>query len=252
MKRENVFWGILLLLAAAALVIGKLGMLGDISLFSLIVTVFMVVIIIRSIPSLHFAGILFPLAVLCILYDERLGIESLTPWTVLIVAGLGSAGLSMIFGECTRKRFEKKWNEEDGEWKHCHKGFSHHGHGKEADFEVVDEEDGSYIHHRTIFGASTKYINTLHLKEANLECSFGAMKVYFDRAALENGKADLWIQANFAGIELYIPRDWKVENHVSAILGGVDEKSQHYPAEHGSTLVIKGNISFAGVDIIYI
>ena len=251
MKKDNIFWGIIFLLAAVALVLGKLGMLGGISVFSLVATVFLGLIIIRSLPTLHFAGILFPIAGLCILYDDQLGISALTPWTVLAVAALGSVGLSMIFGDRARRRCERNHvNFHDGQTGAGE--FRRHGHDGAPDFQVIDEEDDSYIFHRTTFGASTKYINTLHLKEINLDCSFGAMKVYFDKAGLDNGQAVLWLQANFSGIELYIPREWRVENHINAILGGVDEKSPHYPQENGNLLVLKGNISFAGVDIIYI
>lgn len=79
------------------MVISKLGYFPDINAFSLILTVFLVVIIAKSIPHLNFSGILFPIAFICIIYARQLGITAITPWTVLIAALFGSIGLSMIF-----------------------------------------------------------------------------------------------------------------------------------------------------------
>lgn len=97
MKKERVFWGILFILAGIFMVISKLGYFPDINAFSLILTVFLVVIIAKSIPNLNFSGILFPIAFICIIYARQLGITAITPWTVLMAALFGSIGLSMIF-----------------------------------------------------------------------------------------------------------------------------------------------------------
>ena len=97
MKKERVFWGVLLILAGIFLIISKLGYFPNVNVFSLLLTVFLVVIIVKSLPRFNFAGILFPIAFICIIYDKQLGITAITPWTVLIAALLGSIGLSMIF-----------------------------------------------------------------------------------------------------------------------------------------------------------
>lgn len=239
MKKSNVFWGLLLLFIAAALVLDKMDMLGGTNTFSLIITVGMILCIIKSLYPVQFYGILFPIAILCILYNRQLGLEKLTPWTILLVALLTSAGLSMIFDNAGKKQRYRKAVKDNAD------------HVWNENAQVIDEADDSYIYHKTSFGASTKYINTEHLREANLECSFGAMKIYFDKASLENGRAAVWIQGSFCGIELYVPRDWQIENHISATLGGVSEKTPKSPVGN-NTLVLEGSINFAGVDIIYV
>ena len=97
MRERNIFWGILFVLGAIGLVIGKMGFLSDVNPFSLGFSVILGAIIIDSLFRLNYAGILFPIAFLCIIYDKQLGITALTPWTVLIAALFGSIGLSMIF-----------------------------------------------------------------------------------------------------------------------------------------------------------
>ena len=103
MKKERVFWGLFLVIAGIVLVVSKLGYFAGVNLFSLVATVFLVAIIIKSVFKMNFAGILFPLAFIVILFDDQLGITAITPWTVLIAATLGSIGLSIIFPK------KKKW-----------------------------------------------------------------------------------------------------------------------------------------------
>ena len=98
MKKDNVFWGVLLLLAAFYIIINNLGFMPDVNVVRLGLAVICVVVFFKSLARLEFGGMLFSLAVLAILFDSQLGITALTPWPVLIAALLGSIGLNMIFG----------------------------------------------------------------------------------------------------------------------------------------------------------
>ena len=229
-NRNNIFWGIIFLLAAVFLVVGKLGYLGGISLFSILFTVVLVAILLKSIPSVNFAGILFPLAFLCILYDEQLHIEALTPWTVLGVALLGTIGLQILFRK--NRLIVKKLPDN-------------------VEYTIIDEPDSSHIRHSTSFGASTKYINTEDFKQADLSCSFGALSVYFENTLVPDGTAVLNLQASFSGVELYIPKEWTVEKQMSISLGAVEEKNHPHP-DGSVTLHLVGSASFCGVEITYI
>ena len=84
-------------------VISKFGILPDIGVFSIILTVFFLWLFVEGIRNVNFWEILFSIAFICIIYDEPLGITALTPWTVLGAAFLGSIGLSLIFGGKKRK-----------------------------------------------------------------------------------------------------------------------------------------------------
>ena len=103
MKSSKVFWGIFFILAAVYVVISKFGILPDIGVFSIIMTVFFLWLFVEGIRNVNFWEILFAVAFICIIYDEPLGITALTPWTVLGAALLGSIGLSLIFGGKKRK-----------------------------------------------------------------------------------------------------------------------------------------------------
>ena len=232
MKKERVFWGILLLLAGIFLVISRLGYLPEVNVVSLMLTVALVVVIVKSIIRLNFAGILFPIAFISIIYDKELGITGITPGTVLIAALLGSIGLSMIFHKHV-KCVNLKNNSEDYK------------------FEKFDVEDESHVNFKNSFGASIKYINTDKFEEADFNCSFGAMKVYFDNAVMKEKSAVVRINASFSGVELYVPKNWDIDDRTNVLLGAVSAKNKNDQVIT-NTLILVGDINFAGIEIIYI
>jgi predicted membrane protein len=232
MKKERIFWGVLFILAGIFMIISKLGYFPNVNVFSLLLTVFLVVVIVKSLPSLNFSGILFPSAFICIIYDKQLGITAITPWTILMAALLGSIGLSMIF--------------------HKHIKWINHNHSHEDyKFEKIDVEDESNVRFKNSFGASIKYINTDKFEQANFDCSFGAMKVYFDNAVMSNENAIVRINASFSGMELYIPKTWNVNDKTNVFLGSVSEKNRNNQTTTNN-LTLVGDVSFSGIEIIYI
>ena len=232
MKKESIFWGVLFILAGIFLIISKLGYFPDMNVFRLLLTVFFIAVIVKSLPRLNFSGILFPIAFICIIYDKQLGLTVITPWTVLIAALFGSIGLSMIFHE------RIKW-------------INHEHNYEDYKFEKIDIEDESHVGFKNSFGASIKYINTDKFEQADFNCSFGAMKVYFDKATMSNESAIVRINASFSGIELYIPKTWNVDDQTNVFLGGVSEKNRNNQITTNN-LTLVGDISFSGVEIIYI
>lgn len=235
MKTKKWIWGIFFICAAALVITNQLGQFTNIGLLNLIFTIILIPIMIESIAHLHFSGILFPLALLSIIYAQQLGIQQLTPWPVLIAALFLSIGFSIIF-----KR-KKHWDTSQ------HRDFRHHE--KFADtIDYLEEDD---VDCKVSFGASSKYLHSASLRKASLGCSFGALKVFFDNTQLHPDGADIYIDCSFSGMELYIPKSWKVVDHMLVTLGGVDEKNHHGELS-GPVLTLTGKVSFGAVEIIYI
>lgn len=232
MKKERIFWGIFFIVSAVFLIVSRMGMLGDISVFSILLTVFFVACLIKSIAHRSITGVLFSAAFLCIVYAKPLGIEAITPWPVLAAALLGSIGCSFLFRP--KKRFYNY-------------GGTHHM-GMEESIETVDSAQMEFS---STFSGSIKYVNSDDFQSANLHCSFGSLKVYFDNAVIQKGEAVLNLDVAFAGVELYIPKDWTVVNKVNAAFGGIDEKNRNYST--GAPVIrLCGKVSFGGVEIIYV
>lgn len=232
MKKERIFGGVLFILGAVALVMSNLGYLDDINVFSILLTIGLVGIVIKSLFTRSFSGVLFPIAFICIIYTEQLGIGDVSSGVLLLAALLGSVGLSMIFSKGSNRSYNKsKW-----------KSYEH---------DTIDLEDESHIRLDTLFAGSIKYINTEKFEQANLKCSFGSMKVYFDNAILYKGNGIVRLDASFSGVELYIPKAWTINDKTSIFFGTLDEKNKNEPIVN-NTLTLVGNISFSGVEIIYI
>lgn len=230
MRSGRIFWGVTFLLGAVFLLLSKLGYLPGINVVGILLTIFFSSIIVKSIFQLNFAGILFPLAFIAIIYAEPLGITAITPWAVLLAALLGSIGLSLIFRKHPTYTYKQKpWDYTEVE-------------------HITDEN--SFKQHTT-FGSSIKYVNTEQFVSGEINCSFSGVKVFFDHAQMQNNQATLYINASFSGVELYVPRIWKIEDKMHITAGGIDEKNKSN-IETTHTLKLIGNMSFSGVEIIYV
>ena len=236
MKASKIFWGLFFIGAAVFLIVSRLGLLGDISFWSLTLGVFFAGCLIKSIFSKSISGVLFSLAFLCIVFDEFLGIEAITPWPVLGAALLCSIGCSFFYHPV-----KKPDRHGEGCMRHYGNRFS----------ETVETVEDTQMDFDVSFGGSIKYINSDNFQSARLKCSFGSLKVFFDNALIQNGNADIYLDISFGGVELYIPRTWKVINHTNCTFGGINEKNMaNTTGAPGVTL--SGKVSFAGVEIIYV
>lgn len=262
-KANKIFWGIFLLLAAVFLIVSQMGLVEGVGVLSILFAIFWVALFIEGLIKLSFGRMLFSLAFLCIIFDQQLGIEAITPWAVLGAALLGTIGLNMIFRKRWNKHFHYKtdWIKYAKSQAQSTGGTYVDGEGEIVDEEPKEEQRGpdaqmnrtgdSRFFFQNSFGETVKFINTDNFEYASLECSFGALKVYFDNAVIQNGRAEIDLDVSFGGVELYVPRRWRIVDETSAAFGSVKEKN---PASStGSPVVtLAGSISFSGVEIIYI
>ncbi len=115
----------------------------------------------------------------------------------------------------------------------------------------MDTEDEGQVKFQIKLGWGAKYVNSEQFERADLRCRFGGMEVYFDNAALHTGKGVISIDASFSGVELYVPKEWTVENNLQVSLGAVEYKNEAL-AEPDKTVTLVGSVSFGAVEIIYV
>lgn len=236
--KKNVITGIGFLAAAIFVIVGSMGLLGEISVWTLLFTFILVVWLVKGLFKLQWTVILFSLAFLAILYDGQLGIENLTPWPVLGAALLGSIGFSLIFRKSYRHRDangEFHWNYNGGE-------------GVQMIEQIEDEHRFSSD---VAFGSIVKYIKCQSLREVVVDNSFGNTTIYFDEAILDNGMAKVDVDNSFGCVKLYIPSEWKVNLRMDESFGHVKN--------FGSGAVSSDNVlnvfvdtSFGDVEVHYI
>lgn len=234
MKRKNLFWGLFFILSATLIILNQFHILLGVNIFKLIISLLLLPIIFKSIKHICFSGILFPLAIIGIMFAKPLGIGNLTPWPVLGAALFLSIGLSFIFPNKHKKDFDN---------------YFHGHHEQNWDSETSDDSE---VNVYLKFGGSSKYINSQHLRRVNINCKFGGTKIFFDNSNIEDNEAVIDVLANFSGIELYVPKNWFVKSEVDCVLGGIEEKGIRNSSIAEKTLILKGKISFSGISIVYI
>lgn len=245
--KKNYFWGVFLILAGAYLVVSQMGYLPRVGAFTLIFTIVCLAVLVSSILHVSFGGILFPLAFIGIMYDHQLGITAITPWTILLAVLLGTVGLNLLFG-----RFKKR---------HWHTHCKHKHHKGHWDVETGSDGtrgersgenlDGDWVHICSSFSSVIRYVTSENLQTADIEASFGAAEIYFDNAQVPSGQVTVNMNCKCAGVELYVPHNWQVINHIQSFCGAVDEDNRPR-GEVIATLTLEGNNSFGGITITYV
>lgn len=226
-RLRKVFWGIMFIVGAMALLVIKLGYLEGIGFWSILFTLALIGVFVDGVLSRGFWKILFSLAFLVIIYDEYLGLEAITPWPVLGAALLGTIGLNILFPSAGWKN-----------WKSA----------KFSDEEILD---GDTISFTNSFGESVKYLNGQEISRVHVKNSFGEINVYFDGAILTNGAAEVYVDNSFGETLLYIPKEWDVVNEMRPSFGDVSEQGNHMPDGSGR-LRIRGKVGFGDCKIHYL
>ena len=237
-KTKEIIWGIVLLALAVGIIMYKLGVPGlgmlpmDISLWQILIGLVFAFTLINSIVDLSFGGILFSLAFLGIVFGEQLKIQALVPWTLLIVALIGTIALNLLFGNKGKKIMKK------------HVYRNHNGHREP----IPETIGGDYINEDVSFTGATKYIHSNNFTGADLTCSFCGAEFYFDKAEIPSGTAVVNLDAKFCGVQMYVPREWNVVNEINCYFGAVDTDNV-LSGSGTTTLILKGTISFGAVEI---
>lgn len=229
MRNRNIFMGLLFILAGVGLLANKLGFFKDINVFNLIVTIFLIYIIIKNIMRRNIFGFLVPLSLIAVIYSDYLGISSFNPWVIVSATALISIGLSLIFKP---KRKYKVYT------------------SVEFETDRLKEVDGN-VYIESTFSEGIKYLKSEDLKSVTVDATFGSAKVYFDSVKFSGDTVTVNLDATFAGVELYIPKDWRFIDNTDVTFGSVIEKNKGGNGKE-KTIILEGDVIFGSVDIIYV
>lgn len=234
-RRKKVFWGVVLLLAAGALLVSRLGYLEDFGFWNILFSVILLGILLSGIAKRSFGQMLFSLAFLVIVNDELLNLEAITPWPVLWAALLGTVGLHILLPGAGKKRRV----DHDIIYKE-----------KKLSRGAVDEEarEGSCVSFENAFGESVRYI-TGEVSNVKAESNFGAMQLYFSDVILRDNKIHAHVEVSFGRAVLYVPADWSVVMNVDTAFGDASVKGDGEP-DGGKVLYVDGEVSFGNLTVI--
>ena len=246
-KKSNVkyiLFGLFFIIVGASIICKALGVIPEIdniAMLNILLALMMVPVFVEGIIHVIFSFIFFPIAIELIIFRVPLGLEAITPWPVLGAALFLSLGCSLLVPR-NIKWMKRQWNGDTLMDRY------------EGGENWTDENmpDGmSDLKRNTRFAGSSKYINSEDFRNCEISCSFGGTKVYFDKAVIQGNSANIKLNAEFSGVELYIPKEWTVKNLLRCKMGGVEEKGERNAAKSGKFVVLTGDTSFSGVTVYY-
>lgn len=261
-RAGNIFCGVLIIAATILWMLSKLGYIGDAVTGHIIVSTLWIAWLIKGCIERKSFSIFMSLAFLAIVWNKELGIEAITPWPVIGAAIFLTIGVSFIFKDSKRKNWQHKYyNKYDNNYQ---KKFNENNNNFENDNNTTDERnteygtsqpheshvDGEHVYHMNRFSGAEKYIDSQNLKSVEIINKAGGMEVYLDNAKAAGDKVYMRIECIAGGMEIYIPKNWKVQNNIDCFVGVVEEPADIDMAVNDVTLVISGIVRAAGVEII--
>lgn len=262
-RGTNIFWGVLAIATAVFWMVSELGYMPGIAVTHMIFTALFGALVIKGLIKRESFSVFMGLAFLVIVWDKELGIEAITPWPVIGAALLLSIGCSLIFKGVGRRKWgknysyhfkgcEKNWKEssrmnENDNLNKTWEGNTEYG----TDQPHQSHADGEHVYHMNRFSGAQKYIDSQNLKSVEIINKAGGMEVYLDNAKAAGNKVHMRIECYAGGLEIYIPRNWKIENNVNCFMGAIEESESIVDdAVNDVTLVLSGTVKAAGVEII--
>lgn len=129
-------------------------------------------------------------------------------------------------------------------------GGGHHPGMPPADHQQQNESVDGFLYSDNSFGAARHVVLDELFKGATVHISFGRTTIDLRHTHLAPGETYIDLDCNCGGIEIYVPSDWKVVLRCNAFFGGCEDKRwQNGNFNKENTLVIRGKLSFGGLEI---
>jgi predicted membrane protein len=244
MERNNnnrLYFGIILISVGVALILEKLGFLGE-SVSDVLISWQMLLVAIGAISffgSNRTSGIIlmtiggvFLIPEIFTVTDEMRKIF----WPLILVA----IGVTILLRQLDRKSLN-----------FINKGRNDQGNNSAQGQTTSDSSN--YFDDFVIFGGKEMFINSPALSGGKATTIFGGMEYDLRRATLQQGGAVIDCVSIFGGCGFKIPMDWNVRNEVTAVFGGfTDKRGDTYNDRYydpAKTIVIKGVSIFGGIEV---
>ncbi len=112
---------------------------------------------------------------------------------------------------------------------------------------------GNGLYENAVFSGVKRRIDLANFEGADLNASFGEVKVDLRGATIpEGGQAIIDTNVSFGGIKLRVPETWKVVVQANAVFGAYEDKTVPPRPAAGvipPQLIIRGNATFGAVEI---
>lgn len=113
----------------------------------------------------------------------------------------------------------------------------------------ASSEPGAWIHAFAFWTALKRKSQAAGFRGGDLSAVMGGIELDLTGARIDGDQAVLQLFCMWGGIELKVPREWRLDIQLLPLLGGYADNTQQEPSLDSPILVIKGSALMAGVDI---
>lgn len=235
MRKKDITLALILILIAVYLIVSRLHLMPKLPVFTILFTVLFLYAAFRGFMRRHFFEAMVSLGIVGCINDNLLGIEELTPWTLMAAAVLIGIALDMIFKDKKKDVYIESNPYRDN-----------HNNGR-----VENGADGEFVKVENSFGTVSKYVNSGCLREARIENSFGTCNIFFDNAILGNARAQIKVENSFGTTNIYLPCIWRVNVSQETALGAVKFRGSGSSAQDAPTVDLRLECSFGEIMVVF-
>lgn len=98
-------------------------------------------------------------------------------------------------------------------------------------------------------GGISRKNNTNTFRGGELSAIMGGVEIDLSEAQISDDTATINVFAFWGGIEITVPRNWKVEIDAYPILGGIEDDTKPSQEEKLKKLIVRGYAIMGGVEI---
>ena len=234
-SRNGLFFGIILVCAAVALILDGLGISisgAQISAWSIVGGVLCLAWLVVEIVELKFSHIFFPLAFIFLLFEGQIATwlghddpNLISNWLVLLAALLLTIGVGVLGGNLKKRK--KTQIDKDG------------------NTVVINTNEK-----KNFSQASVVFVDAADLGEYEVENNCGSIHVYIENADRYGGSGALNVDNNCGSMVVHVPKAWRVVSNVDNNLGSVKIPSHETQAD-APVLKIMGENNLGSLAIIF-
>ncbi len=127
--------------------------------------------------------------------------------------------------------------------------FKHHPLPPPADGRSGTASSEDRVSVNNILAGSDRRINSREFKGGDISNVLGGTEVDLLEAKLAAGDWLLTVSTVLGGVEIRVPRDWRLEVQPTTMLGGIDDHTRQTPDATGGKLIIKASALLGGIEI---
>lgn len=229
-------------------------------------SIVLIAIALASLVSLNWFGFFIPIAIIIMMFSSWFGIvSSAIPPLIFVIAVLLSISFSILFHRNWRKHYYSKFARRDPDFANFMKrdpdfanfrqgdtNFSRRFFGDTDSF-VTGNKDGSEVYIFAKFSEGVRYIGNKNLRKVFIDARLGGVRAYFQNAKLADKMLDINIRAKLVGgVELYVPRSWKLVSEINAFAGGFSESGHAEIDDNSPTVTLRGSASMGEITVNYV